>query len=72
MFEMIGMLIGLVFLGGLSFLLGLLIAVAAWILFWDRRRPKRLILMAASVPPLSLGYVMASAIIFAIFVPKSA
>ena len=70
MFEMIGMLVGLVVLGGLSFLLGLLIAVAAWLLFWGRPRPKRLILTAACVPPISLGYVIACAIIFAIFVPN--
>lgn len=70
MFEMIGMLVGLVFLGGLAFLLGLLLGVAAWLLFWGRRRPKRLILMIASIPLLSAGYVIGCAIVFAVFVPN--
>jgi hypothetical protein len=50
--------------------LGCLIASAAWLLFWGRRRPKRLILMTALVPTLSLGYVIACAIVFTIFVPN--
>lgn len=70
MFEMMGALIGLMVLAGLLSVLGFLIAAAAWLLFWGRPRPKRLILMTASVPPLSLGYALACAAVFAIFVPN--
>ena len=70
MLEMIGALIGALVLGAFFVFLGLLIAVLAWHLFWGRRRPKRLILMAALVPPLSVGYVIACAVVFAIFVPN--
>lgn len=70
MFEMIGLVIGLFVLCCLCTMLGLLIAALAWLLFWKRRRPKRLIFIAASVPLLSLGYVIACAILFAIVVPN--
>ncbi len=70
MFEMMGALIGLMVLVGLLSLLGFLIAAAAWLLFWGRGRPKRLILETALVPLFSLGYVLACAIAFEIFVPN--
>ncbi len=70
MFEMIGLVIGLFVLCCLCTMLGLLIAAVAWLLFWKRRRPKRLIFIAASIPLFSLGYVIACAILFAIVVPN--
>src|SRR5215469_3470443 len=70
MFEMIGMLVGLFVLSCLSLFLSLVIGGSAWLLFWGRRRPKRLILLAASTPALSLGYFILCAILFAIFVPN--
>lgn len=70
MLEFIGMLIGLFVVSCLAFLLSLIIGASAWLLFLRRRRPKKLILMAASIPPLSLGYLIVCAVIFTIFVPN--
>lgn len=64
------MLVGLFLVTCFSFLLGLVIAGLASLLFWGRRRPKRLIFLAASIPPLSLGYLIVCAIFFAMFVPN--
>lgn len=70
MLEMIGLVVGLFALGFLSLLLGCLVAAAAWLMFYGRRRPWRMIVLAASVPLFSLGYLIACAILFAIFVPN--
>lgn len=70
MFEMVGMLIALFVVGLFAFFLSLIVGGVAWLLFWRRRRPKRLIFIAASIPPLSLGYLIVCAILFTIFVPN--
>jgi hypothetical protein len=70
MFEMIGLLFGLFALGCISVFLGCIIALAAWLLFWGRRRPKFLIFLAAAIPLLSFAYVIACGILFSIFVPN--
>jgi hypothetical protein len=68
MFEFIGLLFDLFILGCLSVLLGGIFAGIAWLLFWGRRRPKRLILMAGLIPPISAGWLLFCAILFTLFV----
>lgn len=70
MFEMIGLLIGLAVLFTISLVLGLIYALVAWLIFWKRRKPIRFILFAASIPPLSVVYLLACAILFSIFIPN--
>jgi hypothetical protein len=70
MFEMIGLLFATVAFFGLSILFGILFGLAGWLLFLGRRRPKRLILIAALMPPLSAAYMYACAIVFALLVPN--
>jgi hypothetical protein len=70
MFEMIGLVFGLFALGFLSVLLGGLIALGTWFLFWGRPRPGPLILTTSLVPIFSLAYVIFCGIVFSIFVPN--
>jgi hypothetical protein len=69
MIESIGMFVGLIAICLFLALLGILIAGAAWLLFWGRPRPKVLIFRTALTPIASLGYLIFCAICFAILVP---
>src|SRR5579863_4685217 len=68
--EFIGMLVGLFIVTCLCALAGLGIALCAWLLFWGRKRPKKLIFVTALVPTLSIVYLVVCAIVFVIFVPN--
>jgi prepilin signal peptidase PulO-like enzyme (type II secretory pathway) len=70
MFEFIGLLFDLFILGVLSVLLSCIFAGVVWLLFWGRRHPKRLILMAGLIPPISAGWLLFCAVLFTLFVPN--
>src|SRR5579863_7524092 len=70
MFEMIGLLIDLTVACAIAFLIGGIIAVLAWLLFWGRRRPKRLILFTSLVPIFTVAYLFVCAIGMELFVPN--
>lgn len=60
----------LAILCGLSIVLGCVFAASGWLLFWGRRKPKALIVMAALIPPLSAIYLVLTAIFLTIVVPN--
>jgi hypothetical protein len=70
MFEMMGLLIGLMVLCVLSILTGGLFAALAWLLFWGRRRPRLLILIGALIPLASVVYVVICAVCMGFVVPN--
>lgn len=70
MFEIIGLLFAIAGLCILSVVLGGLFGLAAWLLLWGRRKSKKLIFMAALVPPASAGYLLLSAVVLAFVVPN--
>lgn len=70
MFEIIGLMIGTVIFFGLAITLGLVFGLTAWLVFWGRRRPKRMIALAVIVPPFSALYIFLCAILLMIFVPN--
>ena len=70
MFEIIGLVIGTVIFFGLAITLGFIFGLAAWLVFWGRRRPKRMIALAFVVPLFSALYIFLCAILLMIFVPN--
>ena len=70
MFEMLGLLIGLAILCGLSALAGGVIAAFVWILFWGHKRPKFWVFCAGALPLASLAYLILCATCLEIFVPN--
>jgi hypothetical protein len=70
MFETIGLIIATCIFAFLCFLCSCGFAVIAWLIFLGRLRPKKLILVTASIPVLTFVYIMSTAIILTIFVPN--
>jgi hypothetical protein len=70
MFEFIGFLFATAIFFGFAFLLGLGFGLGGWILFVGRRRPWRLIAIAALTPPVAAAYMFGCAIVFEIAVPN--
>ncbi|MGA3373697.1 MAG: hypothetical protein ABSC48_18265 [Terracidiphilus sp.] len=70
MFEVIGLLFALTALGLASIVTGLFFGIVAWLVFWGRRRPRRLITVVALTPPASAAYLVVMAILLTLVVPN--
>jgi hypothetical protein len=70
MFEWIGLLFATVAMCVLSVVLGVVFGVFAWLMFWGRRRPLRLIAFVTMIPLASAAYLVAMAILLELVVPN--
>lgn len=69
MFQAIGLIFGIMILAGLSCVAGAFFGLIGRVIFFRRPVPKRLIFAAMAVPPASLLYLAACAIVFSLFIP---